>query len=199
LPHIDYYFTPISPHCYLAGLRMEEVAARHGATITYRPVDLNRVYAMTGGTPLPERHESRRAYRLIEIERTAKLNGMPINPQPMFFPANPAPASYAIIAAQTRGGGDVGVLAHALARAVWAEERNIAEDDVICACLEDAGFDRGLAMSGLLEGAETFARNTDAAVAAGAFGAPFYITDDGGRFWGQDRIAMLDMHLGGKL
>ncbi|MEM1100357.1 MAG: 2-hydroxychromene-2-carboxylate isomerase, partial [Pseudomonadota bacterium] len=27
------------------------------------------------------------------------------------------------------------------------------------------------------------------------FGAPFYITDDGARFWGQDRIEDLDRHL----
>ena len=34
MPHIDYYFATLSPYTYLAGTRLEEMAARHGATIT---------------------------------------------------------------------------------------------------------------------------------------------------------------------
>ncbi|MGB7270919.1 MAG: 2-hydroxychromene-2-carboxylate isomerase, partial [Albidovulum sp.] len=33
----------------------------------------------------------------------------------------------------------------------------------------------------------------------GVFGAPFYITGDDERFWGQDRLDDLDLHLAGKL
>ncbi len=62
-----------------------------------------------------------------------------------------------------------------------------------------AGFDPALADSGLLAGAETYARNLEEAVEAGAFGAPFYVVDDGARFWGQDRLEDLDLHLAGKL
>ena len=32
MPHIDYYFTTLSPWSYLAGLRMEDIARRHGAS-----------------------------------------------------------------------------------------------------------------------------------------------------------------------
>ncbi|MEM9476543.1 MAG: DsbA family protein, partial [Pseudomonadota bacterium] len=75
------------------------------------------------------------------------------------------------------------------------EEKDIAQDEVIRSCLETAGFDPSLADSGLLAGAETYAQNLEDAVSDGAFGAPFYITDDGARFWGQDRIEDLDRHL----
>ena len=34
---------------------------------------------------------------------------------------------------------------------------------------------------------------------AGAFGAPFYVTDDDQRFWGQDRLDDLDAYLSGDL
>ena len=112
---------------------------------------------------------------------------------------NGAPAAYAFIAAQNAGGGDLGKLMHAITRAVWAEEKDIAEDTVVRACLEDAGFDPALADSGLLAGAETYAANLEEAVERGVFGSPFYITDDGQRFWGQDRIEDLDLHLSGKL
>ena len=34
MAHIDYFFSTLSPYAYLAGTRLEEVAAKHGATIT---------------------------------------------------------------------------------------------------------------------------------------------------------------------
>ena len=93
------------------------------------------------------------------------------------------------------GGGDVGALVAEITAACWRDEKNIAEDDVIKACLEAAGFDPSLADSGLLSGAEAYEQNLEDAVNAGVFGAPFFVADDGARFWGQDRIDALDRHL----
>ncbi|SFE57630.1 2-hydroxychromene-2-carboxylate isomerase [Roseivivax sediminis] len=199
MPHIDYYFSTLSPFTYLAGLGLEEVADRHGATITYKPLDIIALFARTGGTPPAERHPARQEYRAQEILRLSKKHGMPMQLRPAHWPTNPAPSSYAIIAGQRAGGGDVGALAHAFLRACWAEERDIADDEVVRACLSEAGFDPGLADSGLLSGAETYAANLEEAVAQGAFGSPFYITDGGQRFWGHDRLEDLDLHLSGKI
>lgn len=199
MAHIDYYFSTLSPFTYLAGTRMEDVAARHGATVSYKPLDIMALFARTGGTPLKDRHPARQAYRAQEIPREAKKLGMPITPKPAHFPTNAAPSSYAIIAAQAAGGGDLGRLAHSFLRALWAEEKDIAQDEVVRACLDAAGFDPGLADSGLLSGAETYARNLEDAVRADVFGAPFYVVDSGQSFWGQDRIADLDRHLAGEL
>ena len=197
MAHIDYYLGTVSPNCYLAGTRPGEIAAKHGATITYKPLDLMALFARTGGLPPPQRHISRQEYRLMEMERSAKLAGLPINLKPAHWPTNPAPSSYAVIAAQATG-GDVGPLVAALTRACWAEEKDIADDAVIKECLTATGFDPSLADSGLLSGAVAYENNLEDAVKAGAFGAPFFITDDGARFWGQDRLDHLDNHLGGQ-
>ena len=199
MAHIDYYLATISPNCYLAGRRPGEVAAKHGATITYKPLDIMALFARTGGTPPGQRHVSRQEYRLIEIERCAKLLGMPVNTKPAHFPTNAAPSSYAVIAAQSAGGGDLADLVARITAACWAGEQDVADDAVIRACLEAAGFDPSLADSGLLAGAQTYEQNLEDAVKAGAFGAPFFITDDGARFWGQDRLDQLDLHLAGRL
>ncbi|MDO6730102.1 2-hydroxychromene-2-carboxylate isomerase [Marinovum sp. 2_MG-2023] len=196
---IDYYFATISPFTYLAGTRLEEVAARHGAQVTYRPLDIMALFSRTGGQPPKDRHPNRQAYRLQDIERTAKKLGVKLNMKPAHFPTNMAPSSYALIAAQKAGGGDLAALAHGFTRAVWVEDRDIAQDDVIRDLLEKCGFDPALADSGLLDGAETYAANLEAAVEAGVFGAPFYVTEDGQRFFGQDRLEDLDLHLAGKL
>ncbi len=199
MAHIDYYFATISPYTYLAGSRLEDLAKAHGATITYKPLDIMALFAQTGGTPPKDRHPNRIKYRAQDLVRTAKLLDMPFNLQPAHWPTNPAPASYAIIAAQSAGGGDLGALVHSILRACWFEERDVAQDDVVRDCLEKAGFDPGLADSGLLAGAETYARNLEEGIAAGAFGAPFYVVDGSEVFWGNDRLTHLDAYLAGKL
>ncbi|MEM9639576.1 MAG: 2-hydroxychromene-2-carboxylate isomerase [Pseudomonadota bacterium] len=199
MAHIDLFFSTLSPYAYLAGNRAEEVAAKHGATLTYKPFDILALFPRTGGTPPKDRHASRVEYRAQELVRQARKLEMPFNLQPAHWPTNGAPSSYAFIAAQNAGGGDLGKLMHAICRAVWAEDKDIAEDTVVRACLEEAGFDPGLADSGLLVGAETYAANLEEAVERGVFGSPFYITDSGQRFWGQDRIDDLDAHLSGTL
>ncbi|WP_371157202.1 2-hydroxychromene-2-carboxylate isomerase [Jannaschia sp. 2305UL9-9] len=188
---IDYYFATISPFTYLTGTRLEEMAQRHGATITYKPLSIMDLFARTGGTPPKDRHPSRQEYRLIDMQRSADRLGMPINLKPAHWPTNPAPSSYAIIAAARDGSGDIGALVAGLTRACWAEERDIAEDDVIADALEAAGFDRSLVNSGMMEGAETYARNLEEAVDAGVFGAPFFIVGDE-RFWGQNSLDDLE-------
>ena len=195
MTQIDYYFATVSPYTYLAGTRLEEIAARHGATIRYKPLDILALFTRTGGTAPKDRHPARQEYRAQELVRQAKKLGMPFNLHPAHWPTNPAPSSYAFIAAQNAGGGDLGALVHAFTRACWAEEKDIAQDDVIRGCLSEAGFDPNLADSGLLVGAETYAKNLEDAVEHGVFGAPFYITEDDQRFWGQDRLDDLDAYL----
>lgn len=199
MAHIDYFFATVSPYTYLAGTRLEEIAAKHGLSINYKPLDVIALFSRTGGIPPKDRHPSRQEYRLQELRRQSAKTGLPINLKPAHWPTNPAPSSYAVIAAQSAGGGDLGALVHELTRACWAEDRNIAEDDVIRECLSASGFDPSLADKGLLAGAETYAANLEEAVNRGAFGAPFYITDTDERFWGQDRLEDLDMHLSGKI
>ncbi len=197
MANIDYYFATVSPYTYLAGNALEEIAARHGATINYKPLDIVALFARTGGIHPKDRHVSRQEYRLQDLQRRAARAGLPLNLKPAFWPANTAPSSYAIIAAQNAGGGDLGALVHSITAACWAGDKNIANDDVIRDCLSAAGFGPELVNSGMLEGAETYARNLEDAVSAGAFGAPFYITDTDQRFWGQDRLEDLDRYLAG--
>ncbi|MDU9002327.1 2-hydroxychromene-2-carboxylate isomerase [Sedimentitalea todarodis] len=195
MANIDYFFATISPFTYLADDRLEQSAARHGASITYKPLDLMALFGRTGGIAPKDRHPSRMQYRSQDLVRQAKRLNMPFNLKPAHFPTNMAPSSYAIIAAQAAGGGDVGALVRSVLRACWVEEKDIAQDDVVRDCLSGAGFDPALADSGLLQGAETYAANLEDAVEKGVFGAPFYVTADGERFWGQDRLDDLDAHL----
>ncbi len=195
MAHVDYYLTPMSPYVHMVGARAAAIAAKAGATLRYRPLDPGALFKRTGGQMLADRHDSRKAYRLQELDRWGKRLGLPLNLRPAFFPTNPAPASYAIIAAQEAGGGDVTALVTSLTRAVWEQDRDIADDDVVRDCLSAAGFDPALAFSGMLQGAEMYARNLEDAVAEGIFGVPSFKVGEA-IFWGQDRLDFLADHLG---
>jgi 2-hydroxychromene-2-carboxylate isomerase len=193
MTRIDYYFSVLSPFTYLAGLGLEEVAARRGAQIAYKPADIMKLFAETGGVPVPKRHPSRIAYRRQELLRISARRGLPLNLQPAHWPTNPLPASKAIIAV-AQSGGDAGKLAHAFLRAVWAEERDIGDPATVAAILAENGHDAA-ALAPAMDAAEaTYHANTEAALAAGVFGAPFYVVGDE-RFWGQDRLDYLDEYL----
>jgi len=194
MAQIDYYLFPLSPFCYLAGLGLEEVATRQGAAIVYKPVQLLRIFEATGTPQVKDRHPSRQAYRLKDIARVARIAGLPVNLRPAFWPTNAAPASAAIVSAQAAEGGDLGGLVHAFCRAVWAEDRDIAEDAVVRDMLAAHGFEPALADRGLMAAMETLQRNTDEALRRGVFGAPSYLVGDE-VFWGQDRLPHLEAHL----
>ncbi|MBT5000181.1 MAG: 2-hydroxychromene-2-carboxylate isomerase [Tateyamaria sp.] len=198
MPHIDYYFSTLSPYTYLAGQRFEDVLVGHSASVNYKPLDIISLLNRTGGILPKDRHINRIEYREQELVRQAEKFDLPFNINPAFWPTNAAPSSYAIIAAQNAGDGNLGMLVFSILRAVWAEEKDISQDDVIQASLREAGFDPALSESGLLVGAETYAANLEEAIDKGVFGSPFYIVEDNQRFWGQDKIEDLNQHLSEK-
>lgn len=195
---IDYFLALQSPFVYLAGTRPAEIAARHGATLVYKPLDALQLFPRTGGKPRAERHPSRNDYAAQDRVRQARRLGLPLNAQPLFGAANAAPAAYAVIAAQAAQGGDLAGLVTAFGRAMWAEDRDISDDDVIRAALAAHGFDPKVADRGMLMAAETYGANLEEAVRLGVFGVPFFVVG-AQKFWGQDRLDDLDQHLAGHL
>ena len=195
---IDYFLATLSPYVYLAGDRLEAIADKHGATLRYLPLNAAALFPRTGGQLRADRHPSRLAYRDQELRRQAQKRGVRLDLKPLYDGANPAPSSYAILAAQQAGGGDLAGLVQAFPRALWAEARNIAEDAVVRDILTAYGFDPAIADRGMMMAADAYGANLEEAVLRGVFGVPFYMVGDE-KFWGQDRLEDLDLHLSGKL
>ena len=194
---ITYYYALNSPWTYLGGGRLEETARRHGAAIDHKPVSLQEVFPVSGGLPLGKRAPQRQAYRLVELARWRDFVGMPLNLKPQYFPAAEWPAAGMVIAAR-QGDHDCGRLTNAILKAVWAEERNIADTGTLRTIAGENGMDG----DALLEAAESepvtaeYKANTAEAIERGVFGAPTYVFDDQ-MFWGQDRLDFLDRALAG--
>jgi 2-hydroxychromene-2-carboxylate isomerase len=197
-PTIDYYFAPNSPWTYLGHERFTAIAKAAGARINVLPVDLGKVFPVSGGLPLAKRAPQRQAYRLVEIKRFSEFHGMPMNLHPKFFPVATDDAAKLIIAVEQHDGPDAAMaITGALVRGVWAEERNIADPRDLAAMLAALQMPaRRLDDSQSQAVHERYEANLQRAIDAGVFGAPSYVIG-GELFWGQDRLDFVQRKLSG--
>ncbi|MBC7455263.1 MAG: 2-hydroxychromene-2-carboxylate isomerase [Massilia sp.] len=194
---VQYFLAPHSPWTYLGHARFVALAKAAGAQVEIKPFDLGKVFGVSGGLPLAKRAPQRQAYRLLELARWAEQLDVPLNLQPTFFPIPPDAAAKLIIAARTSLGGEAALdVAGAVMHALWVDDKNIADDDTLAQIVSGCGFDgRMLVKSSHTAGVqEQYERNTDEAMAANVFGAPWY-AGDGAPFWGQDRLDFVERAL----
>jgi 2-hydroxychromene-2-carboxylate isomerase len=185
---IDYFFALGSPWAYLGHRRFLDIAAKAGREIRFMPCITGKLFPAAGTLGLKDRPQARKTYRMAELKRWREHLGMPLTLEPAYFPADENLAARTVIAVQERG-LDCGALAETYMRVVWAEEKNIADPEVIDEIAAAHGHDG----PGLREAAEArtvgerYEEFTEEAVAASVFGYPTYIVD-GEMFWGQDRL-----------
>ncbi|MQA22972.1 2-hydroxychromene-2-carboxylate isomerase [Rugamonas rivuli] len=190
----QYFFATHSPWTYLGHERFVAMARQHGVQVEVRPVDLGKVFGVSGGVPLAKRAPQRQAYRLVELTRWSEFLGIPLNVQPKFFPVSPELSNRMVIAARLTHGVDVALaLSFAVMRGLWAEDKNIGDEETLVQIAGSCGLDG----KALIKSAETasvqaeYDRNTEDATAASVFGSPWYVLD-GESFWGQDRLDFLE-------
>lgn len=172
------------------------IAREAGAAVRVLPMDLGKIFPVSGGLPLPKRPPQRQAYRLLELRRFSDHLRMPLNLQPRYFPVAGDPAARLMVAVDQHDGADAALrLTGAVLTAVWAQERDIADTATLAALLAETG----LSASRLEQSADTgvqaqYDRNTQDAIDRGLFGSPSYVVD-GELFWGQDRLEFLQRKL----
>jgi 2-hydroxychromene-2-carboxylate isomerase len=193
---IDYFLAPHSPWTYLGHERFAEIAKKAGARINVLPVDLGRVFPVSGGLPLAKRAPQRQTYRLVELRRFSEYLGRPLNLHPRYFPVSSDDAAKLIIAVDVHEGSAAAMrIAAAILRAVWVEEKNIADPAVLQSMLDACSLPtRRLDDSQSQSVHERYEQDSQRAIDSGVFGAPSYVAF-GEMFWGQDRLDFLERRL----
>lgn len=194
---IEYWFSVASPWTWLGSTRLIELTRRTNSEVEVLPIDLGAVFAATGGRPFQERAPARQSYRQLELARWSRRLGVPLTLEPRFYPVDREPASRLLIAARMAGCDALG-LSHGILRAIWSEDRDIADWTTLRAIADGCGLDGGaLADAARDPGVlERFREDTRRAIETQVFGAPTWVVD-GERFWGQDRLDFLAERLGG--
>jgi 2-hydroxychromene-2-carboxylate isomerase len=189
---VDYYFSVASPWAYLGSARFNGIVQRHRARVNVIPIELSLIFAASGGKLYQDREPQRRNYRQVELSRWSRRLGIPLTLTPRYYPVDRRPASYLLIAAREFD-APVLDLSHTILRAIWHEEKNIADWDT----LRDLSDQLGIDGRALVEAAKSptvaqqYERGTDQAIEAQVFGAPSYVVN-GELFWGQDRLDFVD-------
>lgn len=188
---IDFYFEFSSPYGYIASQLAEDLERRIGRPLRWRPILLGPIFKITGQAPLTN-VPLKGDYAKRDFTRTARLHGVEYR-HPASFPIGTVAACRAFYATDERDPRAARVLAKALYRAYFVDDRNIGDAATMLEVAREAGLDAAALASAIDDPRlkERVKGEVDAAIAAGVFGSPFFIAD-GEPFWGVDRIPMLE-------
>lgn len=191
---IDFYFDFSSPYAYFGSLRIDDVAAKHGRTVTWHPILLGAVFKVTGMKP-NTMQPLRGDYLRHDVRRIARLTGAPFA-WPVVMPANSLAATRAYWWLAGRDADAARRLARAVFHAHWGEGRDIGPVEVVAEVASTLGLDPAEVTAAIQDPAvkDRVRAETDGAIARGVFGAPFVLVGDE-PFWGWDRLDMVDAWL----
>jgi len=187
MPPLDFYFEFASPYAYLASLRIDDIAARHGREVRWLPIMLGAALKRNGTGPNVQQ-PLKGPYLLHDIPRSARLQQVPLRLPPM-LPMNSLAASRAFWWLEADDPGLAKRLAGAVFAAHWGQGRDMATPDQVA----EAAGPLGIAREALLAAVEDpdikekLRAETERSIERGVFGSPFVFVD-GEPFWGNDRL-----------
>jgi 2-hydroxychromene-2-carboxylate isomerase len=184
---VEFYFDFSSPYGYLAAQQIDDVAARHGRTVAWRPFLLGVAFKQSGNRPLVDQ-PLKGAYSTHDMRRCARRLGVPFQ-LPATFPFMSVAACRAFYAVSDRDPAAAKDLARALYDAAFAQGRDISDAGAVLDIAQERGLDRARLAADLQSPAvkERLKTEVEAALERGVFGSPFFIVDDE-PFWGHDRL-----------
>ncbi len=192
---IEFYFDYSSPYGYFGAMKIDELAARHGREVSWKPILLGAVFKVTGARPLPSL-PLKGDYARRDIERSARFHAIPIRHPSKFPIASQAPAR-AFYWLSDRDPAQARQLAKSLFKAYFVDDRDISNPDVTADVASEMGLARDEVLAAISDPAvkERLRHETDAAIKLGVFGSP-YVVIDGEPFWGVDRFDQVERWLG---
>jgi 2-hydroxychromene-2-carboxylate isomerase len=185
---LEFWFDFASTYSYLAAMRAEELAARSGVELLWRPFLLGPLFtAQLGIKDSPFNVQPVRGrYMWRDLERLCARYGLGWK-KPTTFPRNSLLAARICCAA-----GDapfVPAFCRAVFAANFAADRDINSPDVLGELLAAQGRDpiALIARAATPDVKAALKERTDEAARRGVFGAPTFFTD-GEMFFGHDRM-----------
>ncbi|MBG9387410.1 2-hydroxychromene-2-carboxylate isomerase [Caenimonas aquaedulcis] len=194
---VHFYFDFISPYGWLASMRIEEIAARHGRRVEWHAMLLGvAVMKVMGLKPLLDtplkgdyvRRDVARHFRRLGFE-PARAAGDPA--------MDPLPAARAFHWVKQRHPELAGAFARAVYDAYWRGGKDLSTAQALVSIALPDGIDASAlrAAIGSDEARQLLRQAVEASLAAGIFGSPTVVVD-GESFWGVDRLGDVDEWLG---
>ncbi len=189
--NIDFYFDFLSSYGYMGSCKIDELAARFGRQVTWRPILLGITIFKVMGLKAPLETPLKGDYIHIDSPRMAKYLGVPYkHPAQQPNPLNSARAYYWL---RQRDANLAKDLAKALLARQWAQGIDISSAELVADEAAALGVERQETLAALQDPAvkQLLADAVDQAIAEGVFGSPFFVVD-GEHFWGVDRLPLVE-------
>jgi 2-hydroxychromene-2-carboxylate isomerase len=186
---LEFYYDIVSPASYLAWTQMPKLAEETGAKVLYRPFFLPGLFKVAGSSS-PITVPAKGKWMFSDLTRFAKRFAVPFQMN-RHFPLSSIYVMRGLIAWQDKP--EATALCDGFFKAMWANNENITDPEVMLRIVADAGVDSDEWKNALEDPdnkQKVFDINEDLAK-RGAFGAPtFFVRNISGEemFWGQDRL-----------
>jgi len=191
---IDFYFDFYSPYGYLASLRIDEIAARHGRRVNWKPFMLGATFSITGHQPLIDT-PMMADYTLLDLQRSARLQAANFR-MPDDYPKAALSCSRAYYLLVDEQPEQAVALAKAIYKAIFGEGKDGTRIELIAELARNLEIDAEALVPAMQTQPikDRLKAETQAAINRGVFGSPFIFIGDE-PFWGNDRLDQLDRWL----
>ena len=187
---VDYYYSLMSPWAYFGAPRLYKLQDKYGLKINHYPLDILKLFTLSGGIPLAKRADQRKLYRMMELKRWQKKLNLPINFMPKYFPPSDVSKASCIILS-IKDPKIQNDLSFSLLQYVWVKEEDIGDQNTLIQVCKNLNlnsgdiFEQALASNKLYHSLAVEASNRN------VFGSPSYVLNEE-VFWGQDRLDLLE-------
>jgi 2-hydroxychromene-2-carboxylate isomerase len=191
---IDFYFDFSSPYSYVASEWIDALAARHGRDVRWHAVLLGVLF-QTAELKSPVSYPLKREYALRDFARSARFEGLPyLQPEPFPIPTQNAARVFWWL--HVRSDASATAWARECFRAFFQRGLPLNDASTLKRIAAEHGLDADAAEAAWNDPhwKARLKQANDDALAAGVFGAPFFVVD-GEPFWGNDRRAQLERWL----
>jgi 2-hydroxychromene-2-carboxylate isomerase len=195
---LEFFYDCSSPWTYLAFHRIEDVAARGGATLVWRPILVGGVFNKVNESVYEQRRNPvmpKLRWYVKDLQDWASFYGLRIG-QPPVFPVNSVKAMRGALVAGRRG--LLPRWSRLVFEAYWGDLRDVSQDDVLRELAARAGLDVEAFFAAIAEPAvkDELRANTDELIARGGFGSPTMFLDTDDMYFGNDRLPLVEHALG---
>jgi 2-hydroxychromene-2-carboxylate isomerase len=191
-PPIDFFFDFSSPYSYIANEWIDALAARHGRTVRRHAILLGVTF-QAAELKSPVSYPIKREYSLRDFARSARHEGVPFAmPEQFPIPTQNAARVYWWLH-DSRGPAEAAQWTRSAFRAFFVRGVPLNDPAELQALAADSGLDAQAAAAAWSDPVwkDRLKHANEQAVAAGVFGAPFFIVD-GEPFWGNDRKPQIE-------
>jgi 2-hydroxychromene-2-carboxylate isomerase len=191
--NLDFYFDFISPFGYLASLRVDDLAKRHGRACRWHSMLLGISVLKVMGLPPLTQIPLKGDYLGVDLKRYLRRYKLTLARSRETAPSNPIPAGRAFHLIDQRDPALAKCVAKAILDAYWQQGAEIGSVDAVIAIAEQAGVDASALRAGFASGeADRLLRAAvDRSLARGVFGSPFFIID-GEPFFGLEKMELVE-------